>query len=615
MYRRGQKLRLHMVMSKREKNSSKSIFGILVVFSILAAIKLILVDYTMDEEYQIVMAYRNLKGDAIFGEMWEPHQTSAFLCIAMMYIYHLVTGTYTGVVIFLRVVTEAVRAGLSFWIYRAFGKRMEKTEAFLLALLYFNSVPKLIDIPEFSNMQLWFFTVMALALMEFYHGSGAERSCRKSTGLIWLVISSCALALEILSYPTCIILFPVTIGYIAYRSGKKRIRDILVYILSDAVCAGIWLGIVLRRISLDTLIRNARYTVEFDLTHVMSGSTDGKLTGSITFLGQAALMLLIIAAISFIIYKVIAGRIPAFAGADNGNTQSVIKWIPGKYLYAVISILVSCAVQLLFWIVLRKGYEYPQIHLLTILLAAVILLIMEFKTARHHSTTAADSLISPYMYGFTGSVISILAVFYISDLQFFNALPHGMFGILTALAVIAVMIRRSCGENGKKLIFILFTGVVVTTMIGKGGSVKGGRELKSPLDVRGIMKEGPAAGILSDYMCCYIYNCDHEDFKANVREGENVLIVTNMVFAPGTTPYMFGEYEVCHFSTVDPTSYDERLLTYWELYPEKRPDVIVVDCWYGQLMEDPDNWIMQYIENDFGYTSCTDGKYVRFYRR
>ncbi len=88
-----------------------------------------------------------------------------------------------------------------------------------------------------------------------------------------------------------------------------------------------------------------------------------------------------------------------------------------------------------------------------------------------------------------------------------------------------------------------------------------------------------------------------------------------MVFAPGTTPYMFGEYEVCHFSTVDPTSYDERLLTYWELYPEKRPDVIVVDCWYGQLMEDPDNWIMQYIENDFGYTSCTDGKYVRFYRR
>ncbi|MBP1585078.1 MAG: hypothetical protein ILP17_05245 [Lachnospiraceae bacterium] len=293
-------------MSKREKNSSKLIFGILVVFSILAAIKLILVDYTMDEEYQIVMAYRNLRGDAIFGEMWEPHQTSAFICIAVMYLYHLVTGTYTGIVIFLRVVTEAVRAGLSLWIYRAFGKRMEKREAFLLALLYFNSVPKLIDIPEFSNMQLWFFTIMALSLMEFYHGSRAERSGRSSS-VIWLVISSCALALEILSYPSCIILFPVTLIYIAYRSGKNRIRDILIYILSDAACAGVWLAVVCRRIGLETLIRNARYTVEFDLTHVMSGSTDGKLTGSIRFLAQAALMLLIIAVISFIIYK-IAGR-------------------------------------------------------------------------------------------------------------------------------------------------------------------------------------------------------------------------------------------------------------------------------------------------------------------
>jgi hypothetical protein len=64
---------------------------------------------------------------------------------------------------------------------------------------------------------------------------------------------------------------------------------------------------------------------------------------------------------------------------------------------------------------------------------------------------------------------------------------------------------------------------------------------------------------------------------------------------------------------VDPTSYDERLLTYWELYPEKVPDVIVVDCWYGDLKESSDNWIMQYIENDYGYTKVEEGRYVRFY--
>ena len=110
-------------------------------------------------------------------------------------------------------------------------------------------------------------------------------------------------------------------------------------------------------------------------------------------------------------------------------------------------------------------------------------------------------------------------------------------------------------------------------------------------------------------------NCTYEDFEKYVAEGENVLIVTNMVGTAGTSPYLFRDSSVSHFSIVDPTSYDERLLTYWELYPEKYPRVIVVDCWYGQLMEARDNWIMQYIEEDFGYTFVEDGRYVRFYRK
>ena len=43
--------------------------------------------------------------------------------------------------------------------------------------------------------------------------------------------------------------------------------------------------------------------------------------------------------------------------------------------------------------------------------------------------------------------------------------------------------------------------------------------------------------------------------------------------------------------------------------------MIVVDCWYGDLKEQPDSWIMQYIENEFGYSTVTDGAYVRFYRK
>lgn len=49
----------------------KIIFTILLTGSLLAALKLIFFDYTMDEEYQLMMGYRTLRGDCLFKEMWE----------------------------------------------------------------------------------------------------------------------------------------------------------------------------------------------------------------------------------------------------------------------------------------------------------------------------------------------------------------------------------------------------------------------------------------------------------------------------------------------------------------------------------------------------------------
>ncbi|MBR6094020.1 MAG: hypothetical protein IKP92_03235 [Lachnospiraceae bacterium] len=580
-------------MENTEKKKQWNILlTVLFLLSGLAAIKLIFLDYTMDEEYQIVMAYRNLRGDAIFGQMWEPHQTSAFLCIGIMFIWHLITGTYTGVVIVLRIVTTLIQAGLSFWLYRVLEKKSDKKEAALLAILYFNSVPKLIEIPEFSNMQLWFFTVMVLSLMQYYY------THKDRTGkVVFLILSSVGMALEVLSYPSMLVLFPVTIGYILFKSKKNRLRDAALFIATDVAAAGVWLLIVVPRIGFTTLIQNVKNMLAFDLTHDLSGSTDGKFIGSIQYLWQTALLLAGICAVAAILFLCLK------------KVRNKFEKKAGGIFYACLVILISDLVQCFYWFVLRKGYEYPQIHLLVLVLCTIIVMSTFFKDREFREK------IRPYMYGFTGSVISVLAVFYISDLQFYNAIPHGMLGVVFSLPVLAIAIKSLTGEKGRKLIHVLFLGMILTAMLGKGLTFKAGRELTGLFDIRGIMKEGPAKGILSDYMNCYIYNADYADFKAYVKEDDKVLIVTNMVFAPGTTPYLFSENEICHFSIVDPTSYDERLLKYWELYPEKQPNVIVVDCWYGNLQEDPENWIMQYIENDFGYTSSTDGSYIRVYRR
>ena len=99
---------------------------LLILGSLFAAVKLIFVDYTMDEEYQIMMGYRLLQGDTLFGTMWEPHQTSRFLCAVFMRIFVALTGSLTGVVVFLRFCATLLHFGLAIWIYRVLKDHLQE---------------------------------------------------------------------------------------------------------------------------------------------------------------------------------------------------------------------------------------------------------------------------------------------------------------------------------------------------------------------------------------------------------------------------------------------------------------------------------------------------------
>lgn len=567
---------------------------LLVCVSILATLKIIFFDYTMDEEYQIVMAYRNLQGDSLFKEMWEPHQTSAFMCIGLMWFYHLITGTYTGVVLFLRVCTTAIQAMLAVWGYKVMKRFTKKEYAFLLGIAYFNFVPKNIQIPEFSNMQVWFFGVLILALLEYYWVLKMAPE-KKKANKWWIVLAAVSTALEILSYPSCLLLFPVFVIYIWISSKKERVKDTLIYIGTCILCGASWLLFILRKLPLSEFITNVGNVFSFDLTHEVSGATDGKFSGIVSNFIGGMCFLIIISLISLVVYYFISRK----------EKKSAVEKTKGiKCLqFMTIAICVSELIQIFYWIVVQKGFEFPHIHVVVIWIAAALV----WKEAGQ----SKKLLIA----GLGGMLVSFVAVVYISDLQMYNALPHCVLGIILCVLLIVMAWEKQAYIKSGKWIMVLLLATCITVVVGKGYTFRGGREYYSVFDTGGIMKHGPAAGIMADYMCAYIYNSNYEDFTANIEEGEQVMIVTNLVFSAGTTPYMFQESEICHYSIVDPTAYDERLIEYWTIYPDKAPDVIVVDCWYGQLMEPADNYIMTYIEEEFDYTEVIDGKYVRFYKK
>ena len=607
----------------------KSVKLILLLGTALAALKLIFVDYTLDEEYQIVMAYRNLIGDQLFKQMWEPHQTSAFFCSGLIWLYTAVTGTTTGVILFLRLVTLGIQVLLSCWVYRTLARLLEKDYAFLLALLYINIVPKNIQIPEFGNMQLWFLTVCVLCALEYYvakeagraenkpmdpgQGKLPERSERSRDKWWLLVLAGVSLAGEVLTYPTCVILFPFFLIYILCKSGKSKWRDALILTGTCAVCGGIWLALVFRNVSLEEFLRNVENLLSFDPTHHVSGMTSAKNRNYIDNVFLWAGWLAVIAAVSGLICGLLylikkrrssscaCGAVYPGNAEENEKKGTARKEWFLKFL--TITLLVSEIVQIYYWAVKAIGYEYLQIHLLVLWLAAVCVWRMAGEGKK------------VLFWGIVATLVAYVGVMYISDLAMYYTLPHGALGIVFAAAVIVMAMQNVLKEKARPWILLLVISLCLCSIGGKAYTLRGGKQQNSILAVGGIMKDGPAAGILADYMCAHIYNCNYEDYAKYVQPGDNVLIVANMIMSVGTTAYLFDDVNISHFSIVDPTTYDEKLLTYWEQYPEKEPDVIVVDCWYGGLMIPMDSWIMQYIENDFGYSTVNDGAYVRFYRR
>ena len=571
-------------MTKRHWNI---LFTILFLGSALAAVKLIFFDYTMDEEYQLMMGYRILRGDRLFREMWEPHQTSAFLCAGLMWIYKTLTGTYTGILLFLRLCTTFIQIALGRYLYRILSKLLDRNYALLCALIYFNSVPKNIQIPDFSNMQLWFFTLTVLLLMQYYLPAEPER---KKKGFLVFIAGIC-MALEVLSYPSCIILFPFFLICIYRYSKQTRWRDIGLFCGACAVSAGIWLFMVLHHVKADELLRNVKYLLDFDLTHEISGATAGKLQGILSNLWGGFGFILLTCALSLPALAMIRVR--------NRNMEKRQYFL----IFLIMLVFISVCIQEYLWIFKKSGYEVWQLHLLLLLFSGLLACPFAGKKRNY------------FIMGIIGTLLSLLAVIYISDLEMFYALPHGILGGAFCAVILVLALENTLQKSAGRWICFLLVSLCVVSITGKGYTLRAGRDYNVITDTKSIMRHGPAAGILSDYMNCYIYNCNFEDFNTYVNPDDVVLIVTNMVMSAGTTPYMIAGAEVAHYSIVDPTAYDERLLTYWALYPEKQPNVIVTDCWYGQLMEDQNSWIMQYIENEFGYRQVNDGRYVRFYRK
>lgn len=544
----------------------------------MAALKIVLVGYNQDEEYQIVMSYRRLMGDSLFKEMWEPHQMSSFLCSFFEWIFVGITKGTTGIVIYLRIMGQLIQLALSIVLYKKLRGKMDEEYAFLIAVTFFNITPKMFASPEFSNMQFW-----AICISLFLGYDAIECGLENRKGLVCIILSAAAFCLSVLSYPSMLILaIPLIICFIVLFNGKERRIALGGFFGTCAVLGFIYVAFNVINVGFDTFIYTVLKIPTGDLTHSLQTTTMGesKLLANIEEIALYLGLSLFVCTFAYLFARIREAKV-------KNEMSDVI-----SLFIALLSLLIP----LVEWLVLKKGYESGLVPILCCFIIIAINL-------RKSSSKSKKCYILAVIIG----ISTIIAVMLMTDMTFASTLGHAIFIIPVMMIMIA-----SVFENRKAVVSILLT-YALFSLFAKGFMLRGGNAGNNIFNIENVCRSGPAKGIFTEYMRAHIMDVNYDEWNNIVEEGDSVLIVTNTLMSDITTAYLYKDVSISHYSVINPAAYDERLLEYWERYPEKKPDIIAIDCWFSEPQIASDSFIMKYIEEDYRAKEVVDGSYLRFY--
>lgn len=633
----------YMLKELCRNKKKKYIVILLLVGSLLAALKCIFVSLQMDEEYAVSMSYRLLLGDRLFAQIWDPHQTSAFLIEFLMWIYLKIFHTTTCSVIFIRAVGVLIQLAIAYYLYRMLCYLMEPEHSFYLAVVYFNLLPKTYVMPEFSNMMAWGLTMLLLSLFRLailqgriVYGnallSGKYTAADKDTlqaekrrkrKMIFTVIEAGLwLSFVVLSYPTCLLLFPFIIWYL-WKYDSDRKKTIAVFAGTCLAAGGLYMAYLFSYMTLQELLANIQSLI------ASCGSHSGGIQKKLGIYGVDFLSLLPFALgyflVAVIVYRFINRR--KLKGnreelkkskEESGESGKALKESRKKskesgketegtvevekisFLYVLL--ITSFGLQFLHWILMLWEYESSYPFTVYFFMFGIGFCYLRKLPGEKRETA---------VLWLGANVVMYIAILLLTNLTLFTSIKYLMTGVIMCVAVLMAYTKEKQPEVFRKYTApLLITWCLVAVFVKGWAYTDNDGLMKNITCVGNILSAGPGKGIFTEYMQGYMQECNYEEFRTYIEPGENLLALDS-----NTLCYMYQDINIASSTTICTPSFDENLLDYWERNPEKYPDVIAVQCWYGELKWDQDSWIMHWIENEFGATQVVDGSYFRYYIR
>lgn len=565
---------------------NKEFWKIICILAVIAyTLKNLLVGTDTDEGYGIMVGYRLAMGDRLLLDMWEPHQTSAIFTALFIGPFVCLTGGVNYLNLFLRAVFFPIQAGVSVFLYKTIRKtapQVEASVAALMGLLYYVTTPKSVFIPEYSNLHNWFFSLMVLCLLRYFGTKDSEGS-RVKGKLGYLVLAGIFMTCDVLAYPSMVLVFLCCMGFLLLRKSKRKVREVLAYALPCVLSAGAMLGYLLTYMTPQIMMQMVGEILG-EGSH--QTSVVDKLLDWGESLGETILILL--AALLF------AGLVRWIVENKMKKQLPELLRQPGMLFFLIVFV-----VQIGFWLFSSFNAIYPQLLLMALSLEGIYIYLQKDRS----ETVFFRWILLVF--------VNYIAVLLLSNWEPMLLNTYLIMGAEAGLATLSCYWQKT-SAHGKKALQVLCLCLVLGNAFSYTYLILGSQEYHASVvrNVRGINRQGLRAGILTDYMTAYRYNNNLEIWQEAVPDGSTVLYV-----GPSQFFSMFGEHIQASPDTICTMVYDERLLDYWELHPERYPDVVVFESSYGDIRQEGDSFIWHWLMEDFQPAERKDYPYIAVFTR
>lgn len=534
---------------------------VLILLSVLATVKLCWLNLGVDEEYAVTLSYRIVSGDQMFLKMWEPHQTSGFLSAFLIRIFLLVTGGTDYLVLYLRLCGCILQFLISLFLYYTTKRHFHPDACFIASVFFYNTLPKWIQTPEFSNMLIWFSVISFLCFLRYYFPTSPKPD-RTTGSFLWLAGAGLSVSCLVLSYPSCILAVPVLL--ICMWKAQARQMTFNAYCQQTGIflgtCAVLGIAYVayfLTQMSIqDFLYGISQMTID--------GHHDATFIEKLLVWGQELLELL-----KYVLIAVIPALILCFF---------IPKWKSWSRFLAI-TLSISLIEQVVIWLGNSRYIHRPLIYFY-ILYSAGWLLYHDDLNRKNRERKQIYTFL--FWMGIVAGGAVWMSALAITNTTISVTGSYLMTGLISAILLMGESFSEKTADGGKtglKLEGITAILLVGTTLFAKGFLVCSNEGIKDTVAmVRQKALYGPAKGIYCRYMEGYTLNTYAELLEQESIEHKQVLYVGSHSLI-----YLYGNQIICNYSTISTPTYDERLIEYWKHNPERRPELVICDTTEEQL--------------------------------